>query len=137
MLTALTWGTLIGLIHFAIVGLLYGNPLIDRMYQAAMGREPGVREWTSRPAYLVTQFLGTQIEVYIMTIGYFWLRPLVAAPGLGGAALLGLLFTGLRVYPRFWNMYIQSTYPHRLLAVEIVNGTVSTFVVILGLEVLC
>ena len=112
-----------------VTGALYGNPLVDRLYAEAMAGDPGVREWTSKPRYLVTQIAGTQVEIWILTASYVWLRPLVPVEGLLGASLLGLMFVGVRVYPRFWNMWIQSTYPRRLLAIEVVGGVVSTFVV--------
>lgn len=126
----IVWGTVAGLIHFVIIGALYGNPMVDRHYQQAQESEAGVKKWESRARYLVTQFLGTQVEVFILTAGFLWLRSLIGIEGLAAPLLLGLLFTGLRVYPRFWNMWIQSTYPSRLLAIEAVNGTISTFVVV-------
>jgi hypothetical protein len=134
--STLTWGSLIGLIHFVVTGALYGNPVVDRIYQEAMRTEPGVRRWPSRARYLVTQFLGTQVEVYGLALAYFWTREATGSSGLTQAAILGLLFTGLRVYPRFWNMFVQSTYPKRLLAIEAVNGTLSTMVIVVGLYLL-
>ena len=134
--TVLLWGAVAGLIHFFAIGALYGNPIVDRIYSEAMKNEPGVKDWPSKPKYLITQFLGTQVEIYILTIGYVWLRPLISVEGLAGASVLGLLFTLIRVYPRFWNMWIQSTYPNRMLAIEVVNGTISTFVVTTALHFL-
>jgi hypothetical protein len=130
----LLWGAVAGIVHFVALGILYGNPFIDRMYVRASDANPAVKKWTSKPRYLLVQLMGTQIEVYILTIGYFWLRPLINVPGLDGAMLLALLFAGIRVYPRFWNMWIQSTYPGRLLGTEFVNGTIGTLVVILTLH---
>lgn len=49
---------------------------------------------------------------------------------------MGLAFSGMRVYPRLWNKWIQSTYPGRLLAIEFVNGIASTFCITLALELL-
>lgn len=132
----LIWGTCAGLVHFIVTGLLYGNPWVDKMYANAVAASPAVRRWPSRPRYLATQFLGTQIEVYIIAAGYFWLRPLVPLSGFGTAALLGFLFAALRVYPRFWNMWIQSTYPRQLLAVELVNGAIGTFAIAFSLQLL-
>lgn len=132
----LIWGTAAGLVHFVAIGLLYGNPWVDRIYARAADADPAVRRWASRPRYLLTQFLGTQVEIYIIAAGYFWLRGIVPQPELAVAALLGLLFAALRVYPRFWNMWIQTTYPRRLLAVEVVNGTIGTFVIMLSLLLL-
>jgi hypothetical protein len=127
--TVLLWGALAGLVHFVFIALAYGNPLVDRLSAHAEAESPAVKRWSSKPKYFVAQFLGTQIEVYILTTGFVWLRPLIGLPGYGGALLLGTLFAALRVYPRFWNMWIQTTYPTRLLSIEVINGTLGTLVI--------
>jgi hypothetical protein len=96
---ALIWSIPAGLIHFAAMGALYGNPFID-------------------------------------TLADLWLRELIPVDGLQAALILGLLFGVLRVYPRFWNMWIQSTYPMRLLRIEFVNGLIGTLVITISLELL-
>lgn len=130
----LTLGLIIGVIHFLIIGTLYGNPLIDKIYAKAQATEPSVKRWPSKAKYLFLQFLGTQVEVYILTFAFFWLRPLVLEPGIFASFLLGLVFASIRVYPRFWNMWIQTTYPNRMLLIEFVNGIISTLIIILGLQ---
>ncbi|MEZ4744347.1 MAG: hypothetical protein R3B45_18165 [Bdellovibrionota bacterium] len=135
-LDVLIWGSAIGVIHFFVVGLLYGNPLVDKLYQEAQKNSPGVKRWDSKPKYLITQFLGTQIEVFILSFGYIWLKTLIPLEQTNLTILLAALFAGIRVYPRFWNMWIQSTYPNQLLAIEFVNGIISTFTIIIGLSFL-
>lgn len=130
----LLYGLLVGVIHFVLIGLLYGNPFIDRIYKQAQAKEPGVRRWSSMGRYAPIQFLGTQVEVFILAGAYLWLRRYVPLSGFSCALVLGSVFAGLRVYPRFWNMWIQSTYPNRLLAIEFVNGIISTLVVTTGIE---
>jgi hypothetical protein len=127
--TVLLSGAAAGVVHFAFIALAYGNPIVDRISARAESESPAVRQWPSKPRYFVTQFFGTQIEVYILTIAFLWLRPLVDTRGYGGGLLLGSLFAAIRVYPRFWNMWVQTTYPRRLLAVEVVNGTLGTLVI--------
>jgi len=122
------YGTLAGLIHFVVMGVVYGNPIVKEIYARAMETEPGVRRWPSRPRYLVTQFLGTQVEVYVIVIAY-----LVSGRG---ALVAAAMIAALRLYPRLWNMWIQSTYPNRLLAIELVNGTLGTIVVVATMRVL-
>ncbi|OHD55118.1 MAG: hypothetical protein A2Y33_01035 [Spirochaetes bacterium GWF1_51_8] len=129
----LLWGFVIGIIHFVIVGVLYGNPFIGKIYKDAQDH-PGVKKWPSQASYMIKMFLGTQIEVYIMTAAYFIIRGFFSEPfSLQTAAILAALFCGIRVYPRFWNMWIQSTYPNKLLLIEAVNGTIGTFIIVLGL----
>jgi hypothetical protein len=127
--TILLWGAAAGLVHFAFIALAYGNPLVDRLSAAAEANSPAVKQWASKPRYFATQLLGTQVEVYLITLAFVWLRPLVDLRGYEGALLLGGLLAAIRVYPRFWNMWIQTTYPNRLLAIEVVNGTLGTLVI--------
>jgi hypothetical protein len=130
----LAWGALAGVVHFVVIALLYANPITDRL-SADLEKSPGVKQWASKPRYFLTQFLGTQLEVYILTIGFFWLRPLIGMPGYSGALALGVLLSATRVYPRFWNMWVQTTYPQRLLAIEVVNGTLGTLAIVMFLQV--
>jgi hypothetical protein len=121
----LGWGAAAGVAHFVVIAILYANPLVDGLSRVA-NQDPTVKRWPSQPRYFLTQFLGTQVEVYVMTIAFFWVRPMTPLPGyLGGLAVGGLL-AALRVYPRFWNMWIQTTYPNRLLLIEVINGTLGT-----------
>src|SRR5581483_11922735 len=107
----LVWGAAAGVAHFVVIAILYANPWVDR-YSAEANKHVSVRQWSSMPRYFVTQFFGTQVEVYLMTFAFFWTRPL-APPGYAGALAAGALIAALRVYPRFWNMWIQTTFPRR------------------------
>lgn len=132
----LKWGFVAGILHFFIVGILYMNPLIARIYKEAQGN-PALKVWENQKEYLAKMFAGTQIEIFIITGAYLYLRQLFSDPtNLGVAVIISCIISATRVYPRFWNMWIQSTYPMKLLIVEIVNGTIGTFVVILSLWLL-
>lgn len=136
LLQILLWGTVVGLIHFVVVGILYMNPFTAKLYKNESDH-PALRKWPKQGEYVLKMFLGTQVEVFIMTAAYVYLRGLFPAPDSWGTALaLAAIFTGIRVYPRFWNMLIQSTYPWKLLIVEFANGTIGTFVVVLGLKLM-
>ncbi|NPV00507.1 MAG: hypothetical protein HPY53_03895 [Brevinematales bacterium] len=136
LLQILLWGLVIGVIHFVAVGILYMNPFTAKLYRDA-GEHPALRKWPKQGEYILKMALGTQAEVYILTAGYIYLRSLFAEPtGWTTALILAAIFSAVRVYPRFWNMLIQSTYPRKLLAVEFVNGVVGTFIIVLGLKLL-
>jgi len=82
--TVLLWGLVAGIVHFIVIGILYGNPLTERLSAGAEAESPAVRKWPSQVRYFVTQFFGTQVEVYILTFAFVWLRPLIGLTGIGG-----------------------------------------------------
>ncbi|HUI88363.1 MAG TPA: hypothetical protein VLX61_06525 [Anaerolineales bacterium] len=46
--TVLAWGLVARLVHFAVVGILYGNPLTDRISAGAEAASPAVKKWPSK-----------------------------------------------------------------------------------------
>jgi len=132
----LLWGLAIGIVHFVVVGTLYANPLVARQYEKAK-KSSGVKIWENQKEYLIKMFLGTQIEVYILTAAYLYLRQMFPSPtSFSTAVALAVVVTVVRVYPRFWNMWIQSTYPNNLLVIELLNGIIGTFVIVMGVWLL-
>jgi hypothetical protein len=129
----LVWGAVAGIAHFVVIALLYGNPIVDA-YSREANKHASVKQWPTQADYFIRQFFGTQVEIYILTFAFFWIRPMTAATGYAGALEVGLLLSALRVYPRFWNMWIQTSFPNRLLLVEVINGTIGTVFVACFLE---
>lgn len=130
----LVWGLVAGIGHFVFIGLLYGNPFVAKQYDEAMKTQPSVRNWPSPGKYRLIQFLGTQVEVFILALSYFLFRPAMNDSGWSSVMVLGAVLALVRVYPRFWNMWIQTTYPRNLLLIEIINGTLGTFAILAILE---
>ena len=120
-----------GIVHFIIVGFLYQNPIVGKIYKEAAD-DPGVKKWDSPSKYLLLMFLGTQIEIYIITMGFLFFISILGKT-FSNTLILTLVFSGIRIYPRFWNMWIQSTYSNKLLIIELINGIIGTFVIIFGL----
>lgn len=137
MMTAILLGGLImGVVHFIVVGVLYQNPWVAGMYKA-VEKDPAMRYWPNVKQYITTMALGTQVEVFILAAAYYYLRALFSQPeSIMTAIVLSVVLSAVRVYPRFWNMWIQTAYPRKLLAVEAVNGTLGTFIIVVGLKFL-
>ena len=137
IITTLIWGLIIGIIHYVILGILYQNPFTAKFYKNEENlKSPGFKIWANTKKYMIFMFLGTQIEIFILTFAYLFLRNYLPFENLTIAFILAGMFSAIRIYPRFWNMWIQSTYPRKLLAVEFINGIISTFVVVIRLYLL-
>ena len=137
ILQTLVWGAVVGVIHFIITGALYQNPFVAKFYKKAQtDNSPGVKKWPNQKGYILRMVLGTQVEIFILTASFLFLRQYLNFHPWATTILLGTVFTGIRVYPRFWNMWIQSTYPNQLLVIEFVNGIISTYSVVIALHLL-
>jgi len=130
------YGLLVGLGHFLVLSVLYQNPFIAKFYKQATTPESAVKVWESPKKYVLYMASGTQIEVFFITAAYLFFQLYVAEPTFYNALLLSILFTGLRVYPRTFLMWIQTDYPNKLLLIETINGTIGTFIMVLGVHLL-
>ncbi|NUS91593.1 MAG: hypothetical protein HOQ36_04150 [Nocardia sp.] len=135
-LEILVWGLVAGLLNIVAMAAVYGNPWVARVHaeqRRTGGADGGGRSGTRGPAQ---HFLGDQIEVYAMTVGYAWLHPLLPSSGPEGALGLAALFAALRICAPVWALWMQGTYSRRYLAVEVGAGVVSTLVVTFTLYLL-
>ena len=124
----ITGGLVASGVWFVIGGVLYMNPFVARIYRARE-TSPGVKKWDSPGLYLVFQFLGVLAQCMLWAFVYGLIK--VALPGgpLLRGFFFGLILVAVKIFPRFFDMWIQSTYPQALLAVEFINGTIGSFVV--------
>lgn len=130
------YGLVIGIIHYILIGILYMNPFVDGIYKKAQEGNQSVRIRASASNYMTKQFIGTQIEIWIITASYFYLRQYLPFTPFETGLILGLIFGSIRIYERFWNTYIQTNYPTVLLVVEFINGIIGTFVITIGLSLM-
>lgn len=133
----LIFGSGAALIHFLLVGLLYMNPLVSRMYLAAEKTNPAIRIWPDKKHYMLLMFFGSLIETWILSLGYLILRDAFIRPSAWETAVIcAVILAMIRVYPRAFDKWIQTRYPLRLIAVEAVNGFLGSVFIILGMRLL-
>lgn len=130
------WGFIIGIVHYIILGVLYMNPVISKLYSTEQKKSNAVKAWKDQKAYLTKMYIGTQIEIFIITASYLFIRQYLPFDHMVTAFILAVIFTGIRIYERFWNMFIQTTYPTRLLIVELAFGIIGTFLIVIGLSLM-
>ena len=128
-ITHILWsGLLVSIAWFILGGALYVNPVVAKIYKS-FGEHPGMKKWPNQKKYMLYMYLGgALVPGIIFAAVYAFL-----APVLGGSLGLNTLYFGLilvfvRILPRFFDMWIQSSYPNKLLVIEIVNGAILSFV---------
>jgi len=126
-LQILTAGLLASIVWFILGSVLYVNPWIAKIYKKHEG-SPGLKTWKNQKQYIITMyFIGALIPCLIFAAFYAFIDHAFTGTLLTKTIYVGLILTGIRVIPRFFDMWIQSTYPDTLLTIEIVNGTILSF----------
>lgn len=108
---------------FIIGGALYMNPIIGGLYKEAE-KSPGVKKWNSIPKYLAIMYLGLLAQCILFAFVFAFIRPQLPANPIIEAIAFGIVLLFVKNFPKFFDMWIQTTYPKKLLVVEIVNGTI-------------
>ncbi|BCK57433.1 hypothetical protein [Nocardia wallacei] len=132
-LKILAWGLVAGLVNSAAMAVLYGNPWVARIHAADQEANTAGPSAGAGSRNFGAHFLGTQLEVYVVTIGYAWLHPLLPLHGLIGALALALLFAALRTCAPVWALWLRATHSPRYLAVEVAAGVLSSVAITLTL----
>lgn len=115
-------------ISFVILAFLYGNPLVGKLYKKYEDH-PAMKKVDSQGKWMLNMFIFTLLEVLFAGLIFFMAAS--ALPGLGWfkGLYFGLLLAGVRVYPRFVTMFMLTSYPNSLLAVEFVNGIIGSIII--------
>jgi len=120
ILSTLLAGFIVSIAWFIAGGMLYMNPLVANIYKK-FEDHPGMKKWDSQKKYLACMYLlGALIPCLIFSFIYESLGPI-------GIVHFGLIFLGIGIIPRFVDMWMQSSYPTKILGIEIVNGTILSF----------
>jgi hypothetical protein len=122
-------GVVASIVWFIVGGALYMNPFVAKIFKDAENA-PGLKEWPNVPKYLGLQFTGGVLAQCLLWAFVFALvKPALPEDTLLRGLVFGLILIAVKIYPRFFDMWIQSTYPSKLLAVEFVNGTIGSFII--------
>ncbi len=104
------------------------NPFVAKIYKDAQGL-PGVKKWLNVPKYLSLQYAGILVQCLLWAFVFALIKSTLSEEVLIKGLVFGLVLVAIKIIPRFFDMWIQSTYPNKLLAVEIINGTIGSFVI--------
>lgn len=114
---------------FIVGGALYKNSWVDRIYKK-FGQAPGLKQWSSTGKYLVNMYIfGILLQCLLFAFVYAFIQPVFPGSVLGNTLFFGMIVLAVKILPRLFDMWIQSTYPDKLLVVEFVNGALGGFII--------
>lgn len=125
---AVLGGTAASLAWFIVGGALYMNPVVAKIYKDAE-KSPALKKWPSVTRYIGLQYAGILAQCLLWALVFALVEPVLPDAVLMKGLVFGLILIAVKIFPRFYDMWIQSTYPNELLAIEFVNGTVGSFVI--------
>ena len=129
-------GFLASLAWFILGGALYMNPLVDKIYKSYK-ESPALKKWASLKKYIINMYLlGILIPSLIFAFVYAFINPIFPENLVLKILYFGLIMIGVRIMTRFFDMWLQTSYPNKLLVIEIINGIIGSFVIALILALI-
>lgn len=116
------------LVWFIVGGVLYMNPFVAKFYKSAEG-SPGLKKWRSIPKYIALQYAGILVQCILWAFIFAFIKPVFPDGVWLKSGIFGSILVAVKIIPRFFDMWLQSAYPDKLLAVELVNGTLGSFII--------
>ena len=116
-------------VWFAVGGILYMNPLVAKVYRGFQNH-PSVKTWKLQSRYLLGVFcIAGLIPIFFIAVVFEFIQPV-------NWILFGFLLCGVRIIPRCCDMWMETSYPNRLLLIELINGVILSVVIALMFSVL-
>jgi hypothetical protein len=113
---------------FIIGGILYMNPVIGKIYKGYASHK-SMKKWESQKKYMINMYLvGSLIPSILFALVYSFLSPLFTDGLIMNAFYFWIILVAIKLIPRFFDMWIQTSYPNKLLYIELINGSIGSFV---------
>ena len=125
---AVTGGIVASIAWFVAGGALYMNPVAAKIYKDAEA-SPALKKWPSVPKYVGFQFAGIVAQCLLWAFVFAFVKASLPGALMMKTLAFGLILTAVKIFPRFYDMWIQTTYPNILLGVEFVNGAIGSFII--------
>ena len=115
ILQTILGGFVASIVWFIIGSVLYVNPFVAKIYKKAED-SPGLKKWTNIPKYIGFQYVGILAQCLLWAFVFVLVKSSLFGDVLIKGFVFGLILVVIKIFPRFFDMWLQSTYPNKLLA---------------------
>jgi hypothetical protein len=118
-------------VWFIVGAVVYMNPVVARIYKNYEA-DPSVKNRKDVKSFIINTFVfSVLIQCFIFAFVYLYIKPILPGTLLLNTIYFGGILVALKIIPRFFDMWVQSKYPMTLLNIELINGTIGSFVIAL------
>jgi hypothetical protein len=117
-----------GLAWFLVAGILFFNPVVDRIYRLREGH-PAVRALPTGPRTVGKIMAAIMLQTLPWAWLFAWLEPALPREPVAQGLAFGALLCAVKLVGRDVDRVLLSTYPAARLAIELVIGIVCAGVV--------
>ena len=131
ILQSLIGGIAATIAWFIIGGVVYMNPIVAKIYKKYEDA-PGVKKREDVKKFLINTFIfSCLIQCIILALVYSFIKPILPESLTLSFLYFGIILVAVKIIPRLIDMWMQTSYPNTLLGIELVNGTIGSFVIAL------
>jgi Protein of unknown function (DUF1761) len=122
-------GAVATIVWFIIGAVVYMNPFVAKIYKKYED-SPGVKNRKNMKTFIVnTLVFSILIQCFLFAFIYLFIKPVLPNTLLLNTIYFGIILIAVKIIPRFFDMWVQSSYPPTLLTIEIINGAIGSFVI--------
>ena len=117
------------IVWFVIGAVVYMNPFITNIYKKYED-DPCVKNRKDVKTFIINTFVfSILIQCFLFAFVYLYIQPILPGTLIHNTLYFGLILIAVKIFPRLFDMYVQSKYPRTLLIIELINGAIGSVVI--------
>jgi hypothetical protein len=118
-------------VAWLVIGMfLYENPIVKPAYKAH--EKKGIlKKWENMPKFLTVLVGVLIIQTLPWAVVYAFIKPVLPGMFFANALVFALILVVIKNIPKFVDMALMTTYPGKLLWIELINGSISSLLIAL------
>ena len=122
-------GVAASIIWFFVGAVVYMNPVVAKIYKKYEDT-PSVKNRKDVKTFIMNTFVfSILIQCLLFVFVYLFIQSILPGTLILNTLYFGIILVAVKIIPRFFDMWVQSSYPTTLLTIEIINGTIGSFVI--------
>ncbi len=131
IIQSLIGGIVATIAWFIIGGVVYMNPIVAKIYKKNED-SPGVKKRKDTKTFMINTFVfSCLVQCIILAFVYSFIKPILPESLILNFLYFGIILVAVKIIPRLIDMWMQTSYPNKLLTIEFINGTIGSFVIAL------